>query len=110
KLCEIVEAQGGDADALADLSRLPQAAGTRDVPAPAGGFVQAIDAEALGLAAMALGAGRARLEDRVDHAVGLTVLRKVGDPVERGEALCTIHHGRSGPERPEQVAGRVVRA
>jgi pyrimidine-nucleoside phosphorylase/thymidine phosphorylase len=110
KLREIVAAQGGAAAAVDDLSLLPRAEGTLPVPAVEGGVVQALDAEALGLAAMALGAGRARVEDRIDHGVGLTVLKKVGDRVEAGEPLCTVHHGRAGAESPEQVAERVRRA
>jgi pyrimidine-nucleoside phosphorylase/thymidine phosphorylase len=110
KLREIVAAQGGAAAAVDDLSLLPRAEGTLPVPAAEGGVVQALDAEALGLAAMALGAGRARVEDRIDPSVGLTVLKKVGDRVEAGEPLCTVHHGRAGAESPEQVAERVRRA
>ena len=110
KLCELVEAQGGDPDALADPRLLPRAARTREVPAPASGLVQAVDAEAIGHAAMALGAGRARVEDRVDPAAGLVVRKKVGDPVERGEPLAVLHCGDRGSESPDEVAGRVARA
>jgi len=110
KLCQIVEAQGGDPDALADLSLLPSGKGTLDVLAPGRGTVQAIDAEAIGLAAVALGAGRARLEDPVDHGVGLVVHQKVGDRVEAGQPLCTVHFGDRGPESPQAVADRVLRA
>jgi pyrimidine-nucleoside phosphorylase len=109
KLEEIVEAQGGDPRALRDRARLPRAPRTFDVPAPAGGVVTAIDAEAIGLAAVALGAGRARVEDRVDPAVGILVHRKLGDRVEKGEPLATIHHGERG-EAPERVAARLTAA
>jgi pyrimidine-nucleoside phosphorylase/thymidine phosphorylase len=79
------------------------------VPAPAAGFVAAIDAEAIGLAAVALGAGRARVEDRVDPAVGVVVHRKLGDRVERGEPLCTVHEGdRSEPR--DRAAARLSAA
>jgi pyrimidine-nucleoside phosphorylase/thymidine phosphorylase len=107
KLCEIVEAQGGDPAALVDPERLPRAASTDDVGAPASGRVEAIDAEALGLAAMALGAGRSRIEDRVDPGAGLEVWKRVGDPVEAGEALATLHVGAAPLEPPEAVAARV---
>jgi pyrimidine-nucleoside phosphorylase len=110
KLCQIVEAQGGDPDVLFDLSLLPRAPRTFEVPSRERGVVQAIDAEAVGLAAVALGAGRARVEDSVDHAVGLLVHKKVGDPIEVGEPLCTVHHGDRGAEPPEMVAERVLRA
>ncbi len=110
KLCEIVEAQGGDARVLSDPALLPQAAGTLQVTSPVRGFVRALDAEALGLAAVALGAGRATVEERIDPAVGLTIRKKVGEPVEPGEPLCTIHHAPAGPESPDEVALRVLRA
>jgi pyrimidine-nucleoside phosphorylase len=107
KLCEIVEAQGGDADAVADPSRLPAAASTVAVAATAGGVVQAIDAEAVGLAAMALGAGRSRVEDAVDPGAGLLLHKKVGDPVDAGETLATLHVGRVPLEPAAAVADRV---
>jgi len=109
KLEEIVRAQGGDPAAIRDPARLPRAAGTYEVPSPAAGRVEAIDGEAIGLAAVALGAGRARVEDAVDPAVGLVVGKKLGDPVERGEPLCLVHHGpRSEPR--EAISARVARA
>ena len=107
KLCEIVEAQGGDPRALVDPARLPRAVATAEVGAPDAGVVEAIDAEALGLAAMALGAGRSRIEDRVDPGAGLEVRKKVGDPVDVGESLCTLHVGKAPLEPPETVAARV---
>ncbi len=109
KLEEIVAAQGGDPAALRDPARLPRAAGTYPVPAPATGFVAGIDTQAIGLAAVALGAGRARVEDAVDPAVGLVVEKKLGDLVSVGEPLCVVHHGpRSDPR--EAIAARVARA
>jgi len=100
KLGEIVRAQGGDPEAVYDPSRLPRAPRSYDVAAPDSGWVEMIDAEAVGLAAMALGAGRARVEDPVDPAVGIEVLRKVGEPVERGEPLCLVHEGVRSEARP----------
>jgi pyrimidine-nucleoside phosphorylase/thymidine phosphorylase len=110
KLREIVEAQGGDPRAVDDPGCLPRARLLREVPAPAAGVVEAIDAEAVGLAAMALGAGRSRIEDPVDPAVGVVLRKKVGDPVERGEPLAVLHCGDRGAEPPEAAAGRVARA
>jgi pyrimidine-nucleoside phosphorylase/thymidine phosphorylase len=104
RLEEIVRAQGGDPRALSDPERLPRAPRTWQLRAPVAGVVEAIDAEALGLAAVALGAGRARLEDRVDPAVGLVVHRRLGDPVARGEPLCTVHEGDRSEPRPRMAA------
>jgi pyrimidine-nucleoside phosphorylase/thymidine phosphorylase len=110
KLCEIVEAQGGDPDVLADFSLLPKSKGTLEARSLTRGYVQAIDAEALGQAAMVQGAGRARVEDKVDHAVGLMVHKKIGDVVEEGEPLVTIHFGENGSEPPDRVIVRLQRA
>jgi len=107
KLREIVAAQGGDPGALDDPGRLPRAAATLEVGSPAAGRVEAVDAEALGLAAMALGAGRSRIEDRVDPGAGLEVWKKVGDPVDVGESLVRLHVGSAPLESPETVAARV---
>jgi pyrimidine-nucleoside phosphorylase/thymidine phosphorylase len=105
----IVEAQGGDPRAVDDPGRLPRAAEVVEVASPAAGVVEAIDGEALGLAAMALGAGRARVEDRIDPAVGLVLARKVGDRVAPGEPLLLVHRNAAGEPQP-RVAARVLAA
>jgi len=105
----VVAAQGGDPAVVDDPSRLPSSTMLRDVLAPSAGVVETIDTEGVGLAAMALGAGRARVEDRIDPAAGIVVHKKLGDRVERGEPLCTLHGGRGG-EPPERVALRAAAA
>jgi pyrimidine-nucleoside phosphorylase len=107
KLAEIVEAQGGDPRALHDPDRLPRPVRVVDVPAPAAGVVEAIDAEAVGLAAMALGAGRTRVEDAVDPAAGVEVRKKVGERVEAGEPIASMQLGERPLEPPEAVAARL---
>lgn len=91
KLQEMVQAQGGDPSVVDNPERLPQAPVTWEVQSEEEGYVQAVDAEALGRVAMALGAGRARKEDRIDPAVGLTVLAKKGSRVRRGDVLALVH-------------------
>lgn len=105
KLRALVEAQGGDPAVIDDPQRLPQARVQRPVPAEEGGTVLAVDAEALGHAAMVLGAGRQRTEDRIDPAAGLVMERKVGDRVTRGEALAVVHT--SDPDRAGEGIRRV---
>ncbi|SNT19352.1 thymidine phosphorylase [Asanoa hainanensis] len=78
----MVRAQGGDPDAA-----LPTARETHTVTAAADGFVSAVDAYAIGIAAWRLGAGRARKEDPVSAAAGVVLHRKPGDPVRAGEPL-----------------------
>jgi pyrimidine-nucleoside phosphorylase/thymidine phosphorylase len=109
KLLEICAAQRGDPRALEDTARLPESAARTEVRAARGGFVTAIDAQAIGLAAMALGAGRARVEDAVDPAAGIVLARKVGDPVAAGEPLATLHH-REGDRAAAEVARDVLAA
>ncbi|HEX8698594.1 MAG TPA: thymidine phosphorylase [Myxococcaceae bacterium] len=97
KLQEIVQAQGGDPRAIDDYSRLPQARATVDVASPADGFVTGIETEAVGLAAVALGAGRQKVDSVIDPAVGFTLLRKVGEPVKAGEPIVRVHYNDEGP-------------
>lgn len=88
---QMIEAQKGDPAVVENPDRLPQAEVRLPVEAPASGFVQTIATRELGLASMALGAGRDRPGAPVDLAVGLEVVRKVGDGVEEGEPLAWIH-------------------
>src|SRR5205807_9336014 len=80
----MVERQGGDPRVVDDPARLPAAPRRGVVVAVRPGYVAALDAEGIGRAAVALGAGRDRAEDAVDPAVGVVVDAKVGDPVTAG--------------------------
>jgi pyrimidine-nucleoside phosphorylase len=91
KLAEVAAAQGGDPQIITEPWRLPTAAARITVPAPRDGYLAAIDAERVGLAAMRLGAGRARKGDAIDHATGLRLLHKVGDTLHHGDPLVEIH-------------------
>lgn len=91
KLREIIEAQGGDGGVTEDPSRLPQAKIQEPLAAPADGFVTDVDAMGVALAALRLGAGRARAEDRIDPAVGVSGLVKIGEKVAAGAPLCVVH-------------------
>ncbi|MDR7417135.1 MAG: pyrimidine-nucleoside phosphorylase [Armatimonadota bacterium] len=90
KLAEMIEAQEGDPAVVDDPRRLPRAPRVVEVLAPESGYVQAMDAEAVGRAAMILGAGRVRKDDRIDHGVGLWVEAKVGARVEAGQPLARL--------------------
>ena len=86
-----IAAQGGDPRVVDDPSRLPRAAHTRDVRSTVAGWVSAFDAEGVGRAAMAMGAGRARVDDVIDPEAGLVLAAKVGDRVDVGGLLATLH-------------------
>ena len=92
KFREIVTQQGGDPGAIDDPKRLPQARHRTPVLSSAGGFVEAIQCEQVGIASLVLGGGREKKDDIIDPAVGLVLHKKVGEPVDRGEPLCTVHY------------------
>ncbi len=92
KLGELVRVQGGDERVVANPEGvLPQAPVIAPVPAPRRGYVQELNAEKVGLATMVLGAGRERKGEPVDHRVGVVLHHKVGDAVEVGDPLFTVH-------------------
>jgi thymidine phosphorylase len=92
KFREIVGLQGGDIGAIDDPARLPHARHSVEIRAAADGFVAAIQCEQLGVAGVILGGGREKKEDKIDPAVGLEFHKRIGDRVERGEPLCTLHY------------------
>jgi thymidine phosphorylase len=92
KLRQIVEAQGGDPSPLDDPDTLPAAPLTAEVVSPTDGYVTDVEPMTVALAANRLGAGRARKGDPIDHAVGLEILRTVGDHVRTGEPLARAHY------------------
>ncbi|GGO05512.1 pyrimidine-nucleoside phosphorylase [Saccharibacillus kuerlensis] len=91
KFRDFLANQGGDASVVDHPERLPQAAYKIEVPAPRSGVVSQIVADEIGVAAMLLGAGRATKESEIDLAVGLMLNKKVGEAVQEGESLVTIH-------------------
>ena len=104
----LVVAQGGDGAQVDDPDKLPRAALVETVGAPKSGYLKEINARAVGLAAVDLGAGRATKTDSIDLAVGVVVHHKVGDRVEKGEPLFTVHANDSG--KLAQARKRVLAA
>lgn len=95
-----LEAQGGDPTVVDDQDRLPQAKYMFELEAQHDGYISEIVADAVGTAAMLLGAGRATKESKIDLAVGLVLNKKIGDKVTKGESLVTIH---SNTEKIDEV-------
>ena len=91
KFKRLVQAQGGDATLIDDLSKFPRAEIAETLTAPMDGYVSRIDARKVGEAAVLLGAGRARKSDFLDLAVGITVHAKVSDKVKAGKPVLTLH-------------------
>ncbi len=87
----LVQAQGGDVSYVDDVSKFERAKFVEVVNAPRNGFISQVHARIVGEASVALGAGRAKKSDSVDHAVGFIIHKKVGDQVREGEPLFEIH-------------------
>lgn len=91
KLKDFVKAQGGDISPIDDYSKFPQAKYVEKVTSPVDGYITKIHAEAFGLIAMELGAGRATKESEIDLAVGIVLNKKRSEKVNKGDVLAYIH-------------------
>jgi pyrimidine-nucleoside phosphorylase len=119
KIREIVGLQGGDVGVVDDPGRLAHARHKHAIIGAAGGYIASIQCEQLGVAGVVLGGGRETKDDKIDPAVGLEFHKRIGDSVERGEPLCTLHYNsdarlaearklaetayRIEPEKPESL-------
>ena len=97
---QMVEAQGGDKNCIYDPTRLPEAKHRKTVYAKGDGYIQCVDTEGYGTAALLLGAGRSRKEDAIDYTAGIYLHAKVGTFVRTGEKIATLYT----TEHPEAFA------
>ena len=102
-----VEGQDGDSSVIDQPDLLPQAKMTKDIIAQTSGYVQEIVVDEIGIAAGMLGAGRMTKESEIDLAVGLVLNKKVGDYVEKGDVLVTLH---TNTDETAEVEEKVKRA
>lgn len=100
-----LESQGGNSDVVENPALLPQATYKIDVLAEEDGRVMSMNANELGVAALMLGAGRATKESTIDLSVGIVLHKKVGDSVQAGESLLTIHTNR---EEIDDVKQKII--
>jgi pyrimidine-nucleoside phosphorylase len=108
KFRELIAEQGGDATYVGDPERFPRAAMVEPTIAGESGYVAGMEADEIGMAVVALGGGREKKGDPIDHRVGVVMHVQVGDRVEEGQPLFTVH-ARNEADR-EQAARRVVSA
>ncbi len=94
KFRQVVQAQGGNPQALDKFELLPNATGMREITTPRSGYVSVIDAEDIGLASSRIGAGRERKGDAIDPAVGVILEVKTGERVDTGSVLARIYYTR----------------
>ncbi len=91
KLVETVKAQGGDGALILDTQKFAKSAYSHAVKSPQSGFIRSVDAEAYGLASLALGAGRNTVDDKIDFSAGIILSKKTGDYVAAGEEIATLY-------------------
>ncbi|MDF2546436.1 MAG: deoA [Anaerosolibacter sp.] len=91
KFKEFVEAQGGDPMVITDTKLLPHAAYKMDVVAPENGYIQSIQTDDMGVAALVLGAGRENKDSQIDLSAGILMQKKIGDYILKGEAYATLY-------------------
>ena len=108
KFSQMVAAQGGDVAQVDDPQKLPQARALVTVAAERDGIVQQVAADAVAQAAFELGAGREKKGDPIDLAVGVRVHINVGDAIQAGQPMATIHA--NDPARLDTARGWLERA
>ena len=91
-LAEFIGESGGNKELINDYNLLPKANSVMEIFSENEGYVKKIKTEEIGKAAMIIGAGRAKKEDEVDHAVGINIFRKVGEKVSKNEKIAEIYY------------------
>jgi len=91
KFLDLVKAQGGDISFVEDPTKFPKAAVVKVVASPKTGYLSQIHARIVGETSVDLGAGRAKKDDQINHAVGIEILKEVGDHIKKGEDLFILH-------------------
>jgi len=101
-----IRLQGGDERVVDEPERLPVARLHFHVVSSASGFITGTNCEQFGIALAMLGGGREKKEDKIDHGVGLEFHKRIGDRVEKGEPLATIHYNSDAtlPEAKSRIA------
>jgi len=92
KFRQSIEVQGGNAQVIDSFELFPTASAEFVISSPRAGYVSRISADDVGQAAMLLGAGRDRMDSKIDAAVGIVLEHKTGDRIQAGERLCTIYY------------------
>jgi len=91
KFQQMIKRQGGNTGIIEDYSKLPQAKVKFEVQSARRGYIKAIQTEQIGWLAIEIGAGRKSKEDKIDHASGFVIRKKIGEQVQKGEVLAEIH-------------------
>ena len=98
KFVKMIEAQGGDISYILHPEKFELAKHLIEIRSDEEGYVQNLNALDIGVSSMKLGGGRETLEDKIDMAAGIVLNKKIGDHVDKGELLCTLHTNKSEEE------------
>ncbi len=96
KFVSMVKAQGGDIKYILEPKNFRPASQKIVIESPDNGYICHLDSRSIGLAAGLLGGGRYQLTDEINHSVGLEIHAKIGDWVNKGQPLCTVHADEKG--------------
>ena len=91
KLCEMVDAQGGDSAVIRDTTKFGKASVIREINASVSGYISGMNTESIGIASVMLGAGRETKDSPVDYLAGIELRKKTGDYVNIGDTLAVFH-------------------
>ena len=103
---ELVQKQGGDISYIENPEKFEKAKYIEDIKLEEEGYISNINAKEIGKIACSLGAGRIRKEDKIDNSVGITLFKKVGDKVEKGETIAKIHA--NDKEKLEEAKNKIL--
>ncbi|MCM2350107.1 MAG: thymidine phosphorylase [Bacteriovoracaceae bacterium] len=106
---KLLRNQGGDERVVDDYSLLPMAKITTEIVAPKSGYIKMFQNEKIGLLLIELGGGRKSKSDIIDHGVGFTFKKKIGDKVKKGEVIFTIQHHPHQKEIVETIRTRFLK-
>ena len=90
KFRELIRIQGGDERVIDNPDLLPSAKNSYNLIATKDGYIESIATESIGITAMLLGAGRRTKDDKIDYGAGITLHKKIGDSVKKGDILCVL--------------------
>ena len=106
KFLELVQKQGGDISYIENPEKFEKAKYIEDIKLEEEGYISNINDKEIGKIACSLGAGRIRKEDKINNSVGITLFKKVGDKVEKGEIVAKIHA--NDKERLEETKNKIL--
>jgi len=103
KFKELINAQGGDSNIIENKDSVYNSKFNIEIKSESCGYIEAIMAELIGKGAMLLGAGRKIKSDKIDFSAGITLTKKVGEKVEKGDTICILHTNMDEYDEAEKI-------